>query len=121
MLPLPGQPGSSAGTGSAGVAATGTRSGAGSGAGWAELRRLLRQQQAWMDPQRGMLQGSRASVCLVLSHAKWHSIVEDKDPSLSSPPAAPHGRGVGIKAVQAGAEGVPKAGGLSRGNGQEKR
>lgn len=75
MLPLPGQPGSSAGTGSAGVAAAGTRRGAGTGAGWAELLRLLRRQQAWMDPQRGMLQGSRASVCLVLSHVKWHSIM----------------------------------------------
>lgn len=75
-----------------------------------------------MDPQRGMLQGSHACVCLLLSHAKRHSITGDKDPALPSPLAAPHGHGAGIKAVQAGAgtEDVPNAGSLSHGSRQKK-
>lgn len=104
------------------------------GQGWEKGREQQEREvrlasgQTWAELLRGWTHSGtprRAAcgfVCLVLSRAKWHSIIEDKDPSLSSPPAALHGRGAGIKTVQGGAgtEDVPNAGSLSHGNGQER-
>lgn len=60
--------------------------------------------------------------CYPMQSGTASSRIRTKDPSLSSPPAAPRGHGMGIKAVQAGAgtEDVPNAGSLSHENGQEK-